>query len=75
VRLLIRGQEFNGTAIAICDDKEKKIIGLGKLLTAVPFDARFYGVAIDGQGNQDPNDLECAVDNATMIEVQLDGSS
>jgi len=74
VRLLIRGQERIGTAIPIREDREKKILGLGKLLTAVPFDARFYNVEIDKQGNLDQNDLGPAADNATMIEVHLDGS-
>ena len=71
VRLLIRGREHIGTAIPILDDQEKKIVGLGKLLTAVPTDARFYEVAIDQQGNLDQSDLARAVDNATMIEVHL----
>lgn len=74
VRLLIRGQEHVGTAVPICEDRERKTAGLGKLLTAVPFDARFYGVAMDKQGNLDQNDLERGADNATMIEVRLDGS-
>jgi hypothetical protein len=74
VRLLIRGQEHIGTAIPIHEDRERKIVGLGKLLTAVPNDARFYDVAIDQQGNLDQNDLGRAVDDATMIEVYLDGS-
>jgi hypothetical protein len=71
--LLIRGQENIGTAIPILDDQEKKIVGLGKLLAVVPTDARFYEVAIDQQGNLDQSDLARAVDNATMIEVHLDG--
>jgi len=71
--LLIRGQENIGTAIPILDDQEKKIVGLGKLLAAVPTDARFYEVAIDQQGNLDQSDLARAVDNATMIDVHLDG--
>lgn len=74
VSLLIRGQEHIGTAIPIHEDRERKIVGLGKLLTAVPNDARFYDVAIDQQGNLDQNDLGRAVDDATMIEVYLDGS-
>ncbi len=73
VRLLIRGQEYPGTATPIREDRERKIVGLGKLLTAVPFDARFYEVTIDEQGNLDRTDLERAVDKATMIEVRLDG--
>ena len=75
VRLLIRGREHIGTAIPILDDQGKKIVGLGKLLSAVPTDARFYDVAIDQQGNLDQSDLAWAVDNATMIEVHLDRSS
>jgi hypothetical protein len=75
VRMLIRGEEHTGTAIPICEDREKKILGLGKLLTAVPNDARFYDVKIDQQGNLDQGDLEHAIDNATMIEVSLDSSS
>jgi deazaflavin-dependent oxidoreductase (nitroreductase family) len=73
VQVLIRGQEHTGTAIPIRDDREKKIVGLGKLLSAVPSDARFYDVVIDQQGSLDQNDLGRAADNATMIEVCLDG--
>lgn len=72
VQLLIRGQEYIGTAFPVRDDRERKIVGLGKLLTAVPFDARFYDVAIDQQGVLDQKDLGRAADDATMIEVRLD---
>ena len=73
VRLFIRGEERKGNAIPISENREEKIIGLSKLLTAVPNDARYYDVTFDQQGNLDQNELKRAVDNATMIKIQLDG--
>ena len=74
VRLLIRRNEFTGIATPIHEDREKKIASLGKLLTAVPNDAVYYDVRKDQQGNLDQGDLARAVDDATMIEVRLEGS-
>jgi hypothetical protein len=75
VQLFIRGEEFTGNAIPIKENREEKIIGLSKLLTAVPSDTRYYDVSLDQQGNLVQDDLERAVDNATMIKIQLDGTS
>ena len=73
VGLLIGGQEYTGEAVPIREDKEKMIAGLGKLLTAVPNDMRYYNVSTDAQGNLNQAELECAVDEATMIEITLAG--
>jgi len=74
VRLLIRRVEFTGIATPIHENREKKIASLGKLLTAVPNDAVYYDVRKDQQGNLDQGDLARAVDDATMIEIRLEGS-
>jgi len=75
VNLVIRGQNLTGTAMPVTEDRDRKIIGLRKLLTAVPSDAVFYNVKIDKQGNLDTEDLAQAVNSATMIEVHLDDTS
>ena len=72
IRLLIRRKAHNGIATPIRKDREKKIVSLGKLLTAVPNDAVFYDVRKDQQGNLEQSDLARAVDGATMIEVRLE---
>ena len=74
VRLWIRGTEFQGVATPIPEDRDKKVIGLGKLLSAVPSDARFYNVTMDDQGKLNQAELNRAADEATMIEVSLGGS-
>lgn len=72
VNLVIRRKKFTGIATPITGDRDEKIVGLGKLLTAVPNDAVFYKVRVDDEGNLNQEDLAQAVDNATMIEVRLD---
>lgn len=73
VRLWVQGQEVQGVATPIPEDREKKIVGLEKLLTAVPSDARFYNVALDDQGKLNQVDLQRGADESTMIEVRLQG--
>lgn len=73
VRVWIRGQERRGIATPYAEDQDKKIIGLGKLLAAVPSDARFYHIVLDDQGNINQEDLKRAAETATMIEVRLEG--
>jgi hypothetical protein len=68
---LIRGQEHIGVATPIQEDREKKIVGLSKLLAAFPLDAHFYDVAIDLQSWLDQNDLRHAADHVTLIKVLL----
>jgi hypothetical protein len=74
VQLLIRKKEYTGKAISICDDQEKKKIGLTKLLTSVPKDAVFYGVAVDQDGTFNQDDLARAAAESTMVEISLEGS-
>ena len=75
VKLHIRGREVLGEAMPILDNRERKKVSLGKFLTAVPSDAQFFSVKIDAQGNPDADDLERAVDDATMIEIHIDQKS
>ena len=70
---MIRRQEYFGIGHAINDDQEKMIIGLGKLLSSVPNDARYYDVSVNENGELDQEDLAHAIEHATMIEIQLKG--
>ena len=72
VRLRIRGREFEGKTEPISEDKDQIAKGLGKLLNAVPGDARYYNVALDPNGNPDEDDLLRAADNTTMVVVRLE---
>ncbi len=71
VTLRIRGQDFQGLAEPVVDDKQAIAAGLAEHLRKVPSDARYYGVTFDSHGNPDPEQVEKAVQTVVMICVQL----
>jgi deazaflavin-dependent oxidoreductase (nitroreductase family) len=72
VTLRIRGQDMRGLAEQpIVEDKQAVAAGLAEHLRQVPFDARFYHVALDDQGNPRPEDVAKAAETTVMIRVQL----
>lgn len=72
VQLRIRGRLLHGRAEPVVDDVERKTAGLKQLLTAVPWDAGFYGVHKDGEGALNEEDLRRGAEKATMIVTQLE---
>jgi deazaflavin-dependent oxidoreductase (nitroreductase family) len=71
VRLRIRGQELQGMAEPVAEDKGAVAAGLTAHLRKVPSDAKYYGVTFDDRGNPRAEEVEEAVQNVVMIRVQL----
>ena len=57
VTLRIRGREFQGMAEAVADDKQAIAAELTAHLRMSPFDARYYDVTFDDQGNPIPEEV------------------
>jgi len=71
ISLHIRGQELQGLPETVAEDKQAIAAGLAAHLRKAPFDARFYDVTMDDEGNPDLADVEKAVETVVMIRVQL----
>lgn len=71
VTLRIRGRDRMGTAVPIAEDKQAIAAALTTHLQKQPFDARFYDVTIDENGNPIAAEVEQAVQTTIMIQVRL----
>ena len=71
VRLRIRGQELEGRAEPVAEDKQAVAAGLVAHLRKVPSDARYYGVTFDSLGNPSAEEAGQAAQSAVMIRVRL----
>jgi deazaflavin-dependent oxidoreductase (nitroreductase family) len=71
VSLRIRGQELEGLAVPVAEDKQVVAAGLMAHLREVPSDATFYGVTFDDHKNPRTEDIKKAVQTVVMIRVQL----
>jgi len=71
VTLRLRGRELHGLAQPEASDKVAIAIGLAAHLRDVPFDARYYGVTFDENGNPRPDEVEAAVKTVVMIRIRL----
>ena len=71
VTLRLRGREFQGLAEPVAEDKQAVAAGLSAHLRKVPFDAKFYGVTFDDQGNPNPEQVAQAAQTAVMVRVRL----
>jgi hypothetical protein len=69
--MCIRGQDFQGLAEPVAEDKQAIAAGLMAHLRKVPGDARFYGVTFDDHGNPRAEEVEKAVQTVVMIRVRL----
>jgi hypothetical protein len=69
VSLRIGGREVRGQAIAIADDLGLKSELFFKWMVAVPSDAAFFGIKLDGEGNPDPSEVERAAAEAVVIRI------
>lgn len=70
VTLRLRGRDVSGTAEAVAKDKAAIAAALTAHLKKQPFDARFYDVTIDDEGNPIAADVEKAVQTTVMIRVR-----
>jgi deazaflavin-dependent oxidoreductase (nitroreductase family) len=69
VTLRIRGQEIQGLAEPVADDKVAVAAGLTEHLRKVPSDARYYGVTFDEHENPRAEEVEKAVQSVVMIRI------
>jgi hypothetical protein len=71
VILRIRGRDLHGMAEPIAEDKVAVAAGLMAHLEKSPFDARFYNVTFDDNGNPKEEEVAEAVQTVVMICVRL----
>lgn len=71
VTLRIRGQEAEGRAVPVAEDKRAVAVGLAEHLRKVRSDAKYYGVTFDDDGNLRSAEVEKAVQTVVMIRVSL----
>jgi len=71
VSLHIRGRDLQGIAQPVAEDKQAIADALAAHLRKAPFDARYYDVTFDDDGNPKPEEVERAVQTVVMIKVQL----
>jgi len=71
VSLRIRGQELQGLAEAIAEDKGAIATGLAAHLHKVPSDAKYYSVTFDDHKNPRIEEVEQAAQTVVMIRIRL----
>ncbi len=71
VTLRLRGQEVQGLAEPVAEDKQAIAARLMEHLRKVPNDAGYYGVTFDGHRNPRAEEVAKAVQTVVMISVQL----
>lgn len=71
VKLRLQGQNLEGHAVAITDDLEQKTAGLQKHIKAVPYDAKFYGVTFDENGQPKLEQVMKAAGEAVMVHISI----
>jgi deazaflavin-dependent oxidoreductase (nitroreductase family) len=71
ITLRVRGRDYRVIAEAVAEDKSAIAEVLAEHLTKSHFDAKFYNVTYDEQGNPKPEEVEKAVETVVMIRAQL----
>lgn len=72
VSLNLKNREYQGQAEVVAEDKEAVARGLQAFLRRVRFDARFYGVEFDADGEPNWEDVRRAAERCVMLRVHLD---
>jgi hypothetical protein len=72
VHLTIRGQRWQSTPIVEISDHELMASQLDAFLRAVPRDATPAGVALDENGNPDPDDIRQVIPNMVYLKFALE---
>ncbi len=73
VSLRLRGRELQAVAEPVTEDKQAVAAALTTHLRKSPYDAKFYDVTMDENGNPIAKDVAQAVQTVTMIRVRLCG--
>ena len=71
VTLRLRGRELRGLPEPVAEDKQAIAARLATHLRQVPFDAKFYRVTLDDQGNPNMEEVEKAAQKTVMIRIRL----
>ncbi|CAG1013833.1 hypothetical protein ANAEL_04816 [Anaerolineales bacterium] len=71
VTLRLQGQDVQGLAEPVIEDKQVIATRLTEHLRKVPSDAPYYGVTLDKSGNPRAEEVEKGVHNVVMIRVRL----
>jgi len=71
VTLRVQGQELQGLAEPVAEDKQAVAVGLSAHLRKVPSDARYYGVTFDNHKNPRAEEVENAAQTVVMIRIRL----
>ena len=72
VTLNIKNKEFQGRADVVADDKQAVADGLRAFLRKVRFDARFYQVKFDDDGEPNWEEVQRAAERVVMLRVRLE---
>lgn len=71
VNVRLRGQDRNGFAEAIADDKAAITEGVQRHLEQIPGDAKYYGVSLDANRKPNPEQAARAAQKLIMIRIRL----
>jgi len=71
VTVRIRGQELEGWAEPVAEDKQAVADGLAAHLQKVPSDAKYYGVTFDEQHHPNADEVAQAVQSVVMVRIRL----
>lgn len=71
VVLQLRGKEVAGYATAIADDQEAIAKGIETMLTAVPRDAKYYHVRLDGEKRPLAEDIARSAQHRVVVKIKI----
>ena len=71
VTLMIKNQEYQGQAAVVVEDKETIAKALQNFLRTVRFDARFYQVRFDDDGEPNWDDIQRAAQRCVLLRIEL----
>lgn len=72
VQLKLQGKMVGGKAHAVDGDKDAVAMNLAKHLKNNHFDAKFYGVEYDEDGNPNMEDVRRGAQDTVLVEVNLE---
>lgn len=72
VALKLQGKTVEGKARPVVDDKEVVAMNLAKHLQNNHFDAKYYGVEYDEDGNPNMDDVQRGAEETVLVEVKLE---
>lgn len=71
VEVILAGKTFRGRAVTRVEDSEAFRAGIHSFLTAVPRDARVYGIKLDSDRKPREEDIAKAAGHVVLVEITL----